>query len=41
MNDLPLVLRSSTEITLLFISAVYIIKNKVSQREAQHHIELS
>ena len=41
MNDLPLVLRSSTEITLLFISAVYIIKNKVSQREAQQHIELS
>jgi len=43
MNDTPLVLRSSTEITLLFLSALYIIKNKVSQREAQaqiQHIEL-
>ena len=33
MNDTPLVLRSSTEITLLFLSALYIIKNKVSQRQ--------
>ena len=43
MNDTPLVMRSSTEITLLFLSALYIIKNKVSQREAQaqmQHIEL-
>jgi hypothetical protein len=44
MNDTPLVMRSSTEITLLFLSAVYIIRNKVSQREtqaqAQQHIEL-
>ena len=29
MNDTPLVVRSSTEITLLFLSAMYIIKNKV------------
>ena len=29
MNDAPLVMRSSTEITLLFLSALYIIKNKV------------
>jgi len=29
MNDTPLVVRSSTEITLLFLSAIYIIKNKV------------
>ena len=44
MNDMPLVLRSSTEIALLFLSAVYIITNKVSQRQAQaqmQHIELS
>jgi uncharacterized protein with PQ loop repeat len=44
MNDAPLVMRSSTEITLLFLSAIYIIKNKVSQRQAQahmQHIELS
>jgi hypothetical protein len=40
MNDAPLVMRSSTEITLLFLSAIYIIKNKVSQRQAQQHIEL-
>jgi uncharacterized protein with PQ loop repeat len=42
MNDTPLITRSSTEITLLFLSAVYIIKNKVAQRQAQmQHIELS
>jgi hypothetical protein len=45
LNDMPLVMRSSTEITLLFLSAVYIIKNKVSHhRQAQsqiQHIELS
>jgi uncharacterized protein with PQ loop repeat len=41
MNDTPLITRSSTEITLLFLSAVYIIKNKVAQRQAQmQHIEL-
>jgi uncharacterized protein with PQ loop repeat len=41
MNDTPLITRSSTEITLLFLSAIYIIKNKVSQRQAQlQHIEL-
>ena len=33
MNDTPLITRSSTEITLLFLSALYIIKNKVSQRQ--------
>lgn len=43
MNDTPLVMRSSTEITLLFLSAVYIIKNKVShyRRQSQQHIELN
>jgi lipid-A-disaccharide synthase-like uncharacterized protein len=35
MNDAPLVMRSSTEITLLFLSALYIIKNKVV-----HHREM-
>jgi uncharacterized protein with PQ loop repeat len=44
MNDTPLVMRSSTEITLLFLSALYIIKNKVSHQQHQHqqqqHIEL-
>ena len=29
MNDTPLVMRSSTEITLLCLSALYIIKNKI------------
>ena len=45
MNDTPLVMRSSTEITLLFLSALYIIKNKVSQHQEhrrlqEQHIEL-
>lgn len=40
MNDAPLVMRSSTEITLLFLSAMYIIKNKVSQYQQQQHVEL-
>lgn len=35
MNDTPLVMRSSTEITLLFLSAMYIIKNKVSVSQGQ------
>lgn len=35
MNDTPLVMRSSTEITLLFLSALYIIRNKVSHYQAQ------
>ena len=41
--------RSSTEITLLFLSSVYIINNKVShhqshhqsQHQSQQHVELS
>jgi hypothetical protein len=45
MNDTPLVMRSSTGIALLFLSALYIIKNKVTQhqehRRSQQHIELS
>jgi hypothetical protein len=40
MNDTPLVMRSSTEITLLFLSAVYIVKNKVAHyRSQQQRIE--
>jgi uncharacterized protein with PQ loop repeat len=39
MNDTPLVMRSSTEITLLFLSAMYIIKNKVSVSQVQVHPE--
>jgi uncharacterized protein with PQ loop repeat len=29
VNDLPMIIRSSIEISLLFISSVYIIRNKV------------
>lgn len=38
MNDTPLVMRSSTEITLLFLSALYIIKNKFVQYQQQHRV---
>ena len=30
-NDTPMIVRSSTEITLLTISSVYIIRNKIAQ----------
>jgi uncharacterized protein with PQ loop repeat len=29
LNDIPMIVRSSTEITLLTISAIYIIRNKM------------
>lgn len=32
INDLPMIVRSSTELALLGISAIYIIRNKVIQR---------
>jgi uncharacterized protein with PQ loop repeat len=32
-NDIPMISRSSTEITLLFISAVYIIQNKMVEKQ--------
>ena len=32
-NDIPMISRSSTEITLLFISAVYIIRNKLVEKQ--------
>ena len=38
MNDTPLVMRSSTEITLLFLSALYIIRNKVSHYQEQQRV---
>ena len=38
MNDTPLVMRSSTEITLLFLSALYIIKNKLVQYQQQQRV---
>ena len=34
-NDTPLIVRSSTEITLLVISATYIIRNKIIQTKIQ------
>jgi uncharacterized protein with PQ loop repeat len=33
MNDIPMISRSSTEITLLFISAMYIIRNKMAEKQ--------
>ena len=45
MNDTPLVMRSSTEITLLFLSALYIMNNKFLQyrqeRQQQQSILLT
>lgn len=32
-NDIPMISRSSTEITLLFISAMYIIRNKMIEKQ--------
>jgi hypothetical protein len=32
-NDIPMISRSSTEITLLFISAMYIIRNKIVDKQ--------
>jgi hypothetical protein len=32
-NDIPMISRSSTEITLLFISTVYIIRNKLVEKQ--------
>ncbi len=29
INDLPMIVRSCTELTLLFISSIYIIRNKM------------
>lgn len=32
-NDTPMIVRSSTEISLIFLSALYIIRNKYKQRK--------
>ena len=34
-NDTPMIVRSSSEISLLFISALYIIKNKMTNTQLQ------
>ncbi len=33
LNDLPMILRSSIEITLLTISSIYIIRNKINENK--------
>jgi lipid-A-disaccharide synthase-like uncharacterized protein len=33
LNDLPMVLRSSTELTLLSASSIYIVRNKIRQKQ--------
>ena len=35
LNDLPMIVRSSTELTLLSASSIYIIRNKLRQTPAQ------
>ena len=37
-NDTPMIVRSSIEISLLSLSAIYIIRNKVRQHYETHHI---
>lgn len=37
-NDIPMIVRSSTEISLLVISAIYIIRNKVLYYQQQQQI---
>ena len=32
-RDMPMIVRSSTEITLLMVSATYIIRNKILQQQ--------
>lgn len=41
MNDTPLVMRSSTEITLLFLSALYIMNNKFLQYQRERQQQQS
>lgn len=40
MNDMTMVMRSSTEMSLPFISALYIINNKISQYHQQRHTRM-
>jgi uncharacterized protein with PQ loop repeat len=37
-NDTPMILRSSTEITLLTLSSIYIIRNKINTYQNQAQI---
>ena len=37
-NDTPMIVRSSTEITLLTLSTIYIIRNKLLQNQIQPQI---
>ena len=38
LNDTPMILRSSSEISLLTISSIYIIRNKIITYQNQHTI---
>ena len=35
LNDLPMIIRSSTELSLLTISSIYIIRNKILYHKSQ------
>ena len=39
LRDLPMIIRSSTELTLLSLSSIYIIRNKVVNYENQRKIQ--
>ena len=38
LNDTPMIARSSTEISLLTISAIYIVRNKILQKRQNQQI---
>lgn len=38
-EDTPMIIRSSTEISLLTISAIYIVRNKIVNYQMQSHIQ--
>ena len=38
LNDKPLIIRSSTEISLLTLSSIYIIRNKIIQNKIQNEV---
>ena len=40
LQDLPMIVRSSVELTLLSLSSVYIIRNKVVNYKNQSHIQV-
>ena len=39
-NDLPMIVRSSTELTLISISSIYIIRNKILYYKSQKNQNL-